>query len=348
MSHELEMNALGGANMAWADTPPWHGMGQQLDSKASAKTWMKAANLDWTVTKQPMFATLPNGENINVLGKGGNEYSVLVRDRGTKTFEQTDVFGPVGPEWVPVQNDEVFSFMERFCKAGKMKMETCGSLKGGTEIWALAKFRDDFDIIPGDQMKGYLLFHSAHVWGKGNQVRLTPIRVVCNNTLTMAIGRGSGSKAQFRMPHTRAFDDEVQKSAERALGLADEQIKKLQEVATILSKAEAPPEKVHEFIARIYQPKLIDNMKANNDTTPIHTNFTPTSENVWDAINFAPGHDLKGSKGSWWGAFNGVTYHEDHMRISYQDATNVLGSTWFGAGAARKDKALELAMEYAN
>ena len=347
MAHELEINADGSANMIWADTPCWHGLGTEMDPKKGAVEWMKAANLDWDVVKQPMFASLPNGENINVLGKNGGEYSVLVRDKGKNTFDQDDVFGPVGPEWVPVQNSEVFQFMERFCKAGKMQMETCGALKGGTEIWALAKFRDDFDIIPGDPMKGYLLFHSAHVWGKGNQVRLTPIRVVCNNTLTMAIGSSGRKAGGFRMPHTKAFDSEVQASAEMALGLADEQIKQLQEAAAILSKTKATPEKVHEFIAKLYQPKLIPDMLAANDTNPIHTSFSPSSENVWEAINRAPGHDLYGSKGTWWGAFNGVTYHEDHMRISYTDQSNVLGSTWFGAGARRKDAALDLAMEYA-
>lgn len=347
MAHELEMNADGSANMVWASTPCWHGLGTEMDPKKGAIEWMKAANLDWTVEKHPMFTTLPNGENHTVLGKNGGEYSVLVRDKGTNQFEQEDIFGPVGPEWVPVQNSEVFQFMERFCKAGKMKMETCGALKGGTEIWALAKFRDDFDVIPGDPMKGYLLFHSAHVWGKGNQVRLTPVRVVCNNTLTMAIGSGGRKAGGFRMPHTKAFDSEVQDSAELALGLADEQINQLKETASVLSKAKASPEQVHEFIAKLYQPKLIPTLKAANDTTPIHTNFSPTSENVWAAINHAPGHDMKGSKGTWWGALNGVTYHEDHMRISYSDQSNVLGSTWFGSGARRKDVAMDLAMEYA-
>ena len=115
MAHELEV-VDGMANMVWADTPCWHGLGSQMDPKEGALAWMKAANLDWEVVRQPMFTTLPNKKNHTVLGRGGEEYGVLVRERGTGKYEPEDVFGPVGPDWVPTQNEEVFTFMEKFWK----------------------------------------------------------------------------------------------------------------------------------------------------------------------------------------------------------------------------------------
>ena len=348
MSHELEINADGTANMIWTNEVPWHGLGTQMDPAAGAIEWMKAANLDWNVVKTPMFTTLPNGQTHTVVGKKGNEYSTLVRDHGTNEFAPEDVFGVVGPEWIPVQNSEVFSFMDKFCNAGNMTMETCGALKGGTEIWALARFADDFDVVKGDAIKGYLLFHSAHVWGKGNQIRLTPVRVVCNNTLTMAIG-GNGRKAgtQYRMPHVRAFDAEVQQTAEIALGLASAQMEEFKEVSQFLASTPAKTEQVQEMIAKIYHPKQFAQFVEDKSKEPVETLFTHTTEGVWEAVNLAPGADLRGSKGSWWGALNGVTYFEDHMRHSLTDQSNVLGSAWFGAGAKRKTDAMALAMEYA-
>jgi|TARA_Y100000034_G_C6901063_1_gene416775 phage/plasmid-like protein (TIGR03299 family) len=339
MSHEIE-----NANMAWISEKPWHGLGTEMEPGMPALKWMKTAGLDWEVVRQPMFTQLPNGENVVVSGKRDSEYGVLIRDHGNGKFDPVDdVFGPVGPEWVPVQNKEVFEFVDKFCKAGSMTMETCGSLKGGTEIWVLARFADDFDIVKGDQMKGYLLYHSAHVWGKGNQVRLTPIRVVCNNTLTMAIGASGKKKGTaFRMPHVRAFDADVQRAAEQALGLAGDQLATFKEMAQHLSKKKATADDIMEFVARVYQPKK--ELAANEQLVD---NLTPSSESVLEAIQMAPGADLKGSRGTWWGAFNGVTYFEDHMRISYQDSTNILASTWFGGGARRKELALEYAMEYA-
>lgn len=343
MSHELEIeNGL--ANMVWADTPCWHGLGTQMDPKEGALAWMKAANLNWEVVRQPMFTTLPNGENATVLGRTGEEYSVLVRDHGNNKFAPEDVFGPAGPDWVPTQNEEVFTFMEKFCKAGNMKMETCGALKGGTEIWALAKYRDNFEIVKGDAAKGYLLFHNAFIWGKSNSLRNTVTRVVCNNTLTAALRAGGGS---FRMPHVRAFDGEVQQAAETALGIANDQTSQLQESAAFLAGKKASDEKVQEFVARVYQPKTLEERKSQNDNSPLMDSFTPTSTNTWEAIKFAPGAELASAKGTWWGAYNGVTYQEDHMRYFHTDETNVIGSALLGGGARRKEQALELALEYA-
>jgi phage/plasmid-like protein (TIGR03299 family) len=343
MAHELEM-VNGQANMVWADTPCWHGLGTQMDPKDGALAWMKAANLDWKVERRPMETTLPNGQRHVVQGKNNDDYGVLVRDHGTGKFAPEDVFGPIGPEWEPVQNQQVFEFMEKFCKAGKMKMETCGALKGGTELWALAKY-NEFEFAKGDTAIGYILFHSAHIWGKSNQIRNTATRVVCNNTLAAALGEGKNNA--FRMPHVRAFDAEVQQAAETAIVVAHEQNKRLQEKAQFLSKKKAKPEQVQEFIARVFQPKLIAERKATNDTTPIMDRFTPSSQNTWDAITFAPGAELQSAKGTWWGAYNGVTYHEDHMRFFHNDETNVIGSALIGAGARRKEQALEMALEYA-
>ena len=346
MSHELEI-VDGIAAMVWTKEKPWHGLGIEMDPKAGAHEWMKSAQLDWDVIKIPTTVTLPNGATLDVLGAKGTPYSTLVRDHGNSKFAQEDVFGPVGPEWEPVQNSEVFDFLHRFTKSGKMTMETCGSLKGGTEIWALIKFADNFEIAKGDEMTGYLLFHSCHVWGKGNVIKLTPVRVVCNNTLAMSLRDGNTS---FRMPHTRAFDDEVQKSAIQALGLANDQMDTFKAVAEVLSTTRAKDEDVQEFIASIYQPKKLAELRAENDNlqmAPASDIFTPTSENVWEAIHLAPGADLKSSKGTWWGAFNGVTYMEDHLKISFKDPGNVLQSAWFGGGAKRKEQALDMALVYA-
>jgi len=343
MSHELEMNADGTANMIWTDEVPWHGLGMEMDPKKGAIAWMKAANLDWTISKQPMFTELPNGEHVVVEGKRGDNLGVLVRDWGTGEFDQeADVFGPAGPEWVPVQNEEVFTFMEKFCDAGHVEMHTCGSLKGGTEIWALCKYRSDFEIIPGEVMKGFLLFHSPHVWGKAASLRNTLTRVVCNNTLEVAM-KGN----RFSMPHIQAFDQEVQTAAEEAVGLANAQTEEFAEAVQFLAKKRAKRETVQEFLCQIYQPKLLLQRELDNDNTPLMDDFNPSTEAAWDAIQFAPGHALKTAEGTWWGAFNGVTYYEDHLRISHQDDSNILHSAWFGSGSRRKAKAMVLATEYA-
>jgi acyl carrier protein len=110
----------------------------------------------------------------------------------------------------------------------------------------------------------------------------------------------------------------------------------------------ASPDEVQEMIARVYQPELLAERQKTGDTSPLMGEFGPRAENVWQAISFAPGAELETAKGTWWGAFNAVTYMEDHMRESSTgDRSNILSSAWLGGGARRKQEALRLCTEYA-
>ena len=171
-----------------------------------------AAGLDWTVSKRHLFThSEPNVENSNEVIPV-NDYYVLVRDSDNKTF------GPCGPKFVPSQNADAFKFFEKFTSVGDMSMDTAGALKGGEQVWGLAKINDGFTLPGDDRVLGYLLVSVSHKWGKSNEIRFTPIRVVCNNTLTYALA--DKTRPSFKMPHLKALDTEVFKSAEEALGIA--------------------------------------------------------------------------------------------------------------------------------
>ena len=134
----------------------------------------------------------------------------------------------------------------------------------------------------------------------------------------------------------------MQDTAIEAMGLAQHQMEQFGEAVETLSSKKYNADTLEEFIGRIY----CKGIKAGDKD--IREQFTPSAETVLEAISLAPGADLKGSKGTWWGALNGVTYHEDHMRMSYVgDGSNALRSAWFGSGAKLKDKAVTLALEYA-
>ena len=99
---------------------------------------------------------------------------VLVRDSDNKPL------GPVGPKFIPTQNSEAFEFFDKFASAGKIKMETAGSLRQGRQIWGLAKMQEGFTVAGKDRVEGYMLVAVSHEWGRANEIRFTPIRVVCN------------------------------------------------------------------------------------------------------------------------------------------------------------------------
>ena len=131
----------------------------------------EAAKLDWTVSKRPSYTLdAPEwGEDVGLI-QAENTFHI-VRD------SDNQVLSHCGRDYIPIQNEQVFEFFKRFTEAGAMTMETAGSLKGGKEIWGLAKISEDFELIGGDEIKGYLLINQPHIVGKSMTIKLTPIRL---------------------------------------------------------------------------------------------------------------------------------------------------------------------------
>ena len=331
MAHNIE-------TMAWTGDKPWHGLGIEVAPDLTPEEMLKAAQLEWTVTKRPAYTlTDPQWhEDVGVMQADGHHF--ITRDSDNR------ILSHCGDDYIPIQNEDIFKFFKKFPQAGHMTMDTAGSLRDGAEIWGLAKIAADFKLAGGDEVKGYLLINQPHVAGKAMTIKFTPIRVVCNNTLTMALADGG---AAFRMPHIKEFDTSVQSAAEEALGLSERRVKEFQEQAEFLASKQFKSESLMNYIAELYQPSiLVEKAKAANDDFIIQEHFNKTSELVLSSVDLSPGASMKSAKGTWWGALNGATYVEDHQRRSTA-VGNSLHSAWFGAAANRKAKALNKALEYA-
>ena len=341
MAHNVE-------TMAWANDVPWHGLGVQVDNDLTPLQIQEAAQLDWTVSKRPSYTLdAPEwSEDVGIMQTPNTFH--IVRD------SDNTVLSHCGRDYIPIQNEDVFKFFKRFTEAGHMTMETAGSLKNGGEIWGLAKISEDFELAGDDLIKGYLLINQPHIVGKSMTIKLTPIRVVCNNTLTMAL-QDSGT-ASFRMPHVREFGTDVIQAAEEALGLSAQAMTEFRTNSTLLSKTKAKHSDVLDYVAEIYQPQMIaeyrneqllrESGKAIGEQAPLIEKLNKFPSLVVDALEQSPGANLKSARGTWWGALNAVTYVEDHLRES-QTEGNALHSAWFGAAANRKSKALSLALQRA-
>jgi len=340
MAHNIE-------TMAWAGDIPWHGLGVEVDSTLTPLKMLETAELDWTVSKRPSYTIdSPSWSDDVGLIQAEDTYHI-VRD------SDNTILSHCGKNYIPIQNEDVFKFFKRFTEAGHMTMETAGSLRNGKEIWGLAKISSDFELAGGDKIGGYLLINQPHVAGKSMTIKLTPIRVVCNNTLTLALEAGGN---QFRMPHVREFGDDVIQTAEEALGLSETKMQEFQQYATTLSKAKAKHSDVIDYVAEIYQPdmlmqykleqKLRSEGKAVGIQEPLAEKLNKFPALAMEGYYNSPGANLKSAKDTWWGAFNAVTYVEDHLRSS-QVKGNALHSAWFGAGANRKAKALDMALSRA-
>ena len=319
MSHEVEI-IDGQAQMAYAGELPWHGLGTKVASDLAPSQIMQQAGLDWSVEKE----TMTTASGVEIVGK-----KALVRSSDNKVLDV------VGDNWNPVQNSEAFEFFSEYCLAGDMEMHTAGSLKGGQMVWALAKVKESFDILGGDQVDSYLLFSNPHKYGKAIDVRFTPIRVVCNNTLSMSLGQNVANSVSLN--HRTAFNPE---SVKQTMGIAHEKFAQYKETCEFLASKKFNMNSLiqyyNEIFPRTYQGKQEVNVKDYND-------LTNNAQKAFSFLETQPG--AKFGEGSWWSALNSVTYLTDHKMG--READSRLTSAWFGANQTRKVKAVEKAVEFA-
>ncbi len=312
MSHEIEM-VNGVAQMAYAGELPWHGLGQQVSDDVTTDGMMKAAGLDWSVTKQPMYYMDDLGEMGEVPGK-----SALVRSSDNKVMDI------VGQDWNPVQNAEAFEFFREFVDTGDMQMHTAGSLKDGKMVWALAKVNDGFTIKTAqgeDSVESYLLFSNPHQYGKSIDVRFTPIRVVCNNTLTLSLNQNVDQ--YVRMGHQRPFNAE---DAMATLGMAHKKLETYKEAAEYLCQKSYTTDDMLNYFNQVF-PSASD--RDSNK-----------SREAQEVMHTQAGAAL--GEGTFWQLFNTVTYMTDHTLGRNSDTR--LQSSWYGQNQNVKKKALELAV----
>lgn len=314
-------NVLQIETTASVGTSPW-GVGEIVPADLSPRQMMEKAGCDWRVEKVPTFAEF-KGERVPT----GME--ALVRDSDSKVLTQ------VGGNWEPCQNETAFEFFNEYCIEGGMTMDTAGSLKGGKMVWALAKVNESFETVRGDQVDSYLLFSNPHEYGKSIDIRFTPIRVSCMNTLAMALkGRAiTGAK----LNHRRAFDAEHVKVT---LGLAHEKFNEYKELSQYLAGKRFTPESLiqyyNEVFPRTYQGKkeiIVDR----------YDDLTTNAKKAYDVLETQPGAEF--ARGSWWQALNSVTYLTDHEMGRSADTR--MTSAWFGSNQTRKQVAVSKAIEFA-
>lgn len=321
MSHELE-TINGQVAMAYAGELPWHGLGTAIPADLTPAQVLEAAHLDWKVVSRQLYFDR-GGQRVKV----GNK--ALVRDVDGK------VLTVISKGWNPVQNDEAFQFFHDLVMAGRMEMHTAGSLCGGKKVWALAKINEAFDLrvngrVTHDKVEGFLLLTNPHEYGKSLDARFTSVRVVCNNTHCLATSeRGAGSVS---LDHRRAFDPE---KLQQMLGVAHLGMDTYKEQAQFLAAKRYTEEKLKEFFTDVF-PHCNEQEKASGS-------LSAAAKKALDIVETQPGAEV--APGTYWNAFNAVTYLCDHVVGRNEDTR--LTSSWYGYNRGRKDRAMAKALELA-
>lgn len=318
MSHEVD-------TMAYAGEVPWHGLGKRVHHDLTPVQMMKEAGLDWEVgTFSPQYRV--NGKWYTDHGR-----RVLVR-KDRPEF----VLSAVGRDWEPLQNADAFEFFCSMVAEGDAEMHTAGCLRGGKNVWVLAKLKKSFEMLGGDVTEPYLLFSSPHEYGRSVVIKLTLIRTVCWNTLSLGLAQKSSH--EIRITHRKKFDPE---EAKKLFGMADKYLNEYREKVQFLSSKTFEREKVIEFFKTVIPTRSKKDMHGQAKT-------------MLECLETQPGADF--GRGTWWQAFNAVTFVMDHRRshevdrpdkVAEEDRGTHLEESWFGWREQKKELALDLAMEYA-
>ena len=232
--------------MFYVRETPWHGLGTKVMEAPASEEALKIAGLDWKVLQEPIYT----------MGKEQIEgFKVNVRDTDRR------VLGVVSDRYKIVQNQEAFSFTDELLGEG-VRYETAGSLQNGRKVWLLARMPHEY-IISGERITPYLVFFNSHDGSGAIKAALTPIRVVCQNTLNLAL---STAKRSWSMIHTGNIQGKIQEARD-TLFLAEKYMDSLGKEFESLRKKKLSERQVQEYIEILLPiedgstPQQIRNMK---------------------------------------------------------------------------------------
>lgn len=321
MAHELE-------NMFYMGDAPWHQLGTKVDKAPTVEEAIKLAGLDWTVSLKPLFM----GDQRQV------EAFATVRD------SDNSILGVVGPEYKPLQNAKAFDFFNPFIQSQQATFETAGSLRDGKRIWILAKInREDSVIVPqsDDRVMKYLLLSNSHDGTLAIRVGFTPIRVVCNNTLTLA--HNTGASRLIKLKH-RGKVEETLKAVQEVINLADKSFEATAEQYRLLASKQIDLKTLEQYVKIVFAQKKSENAIHVERAQP--ENDSRVLNKIVPLFERGRGNDMAGVKGTFWAAYNSIAEHVQYERGN-QNTTSAsrLDATWFGTGAALNKRALDTALE---
>lgn len=337
MSHEIDMSN-DRENMVYRGATPWHKLGTQFTGDETFDEWRVAAGFGWEAQARALAykATHVAGHEIDV---PLDSHKVLVRS------DTENVLGVVGKDYKVVQPSQVLEFFRdiAFASDGRYEMETAGCLFDGRRVWALAKTKHEIRVGGNDIIKPYILLGTSFDGTTSTFASYTSVRVVCHNTLSMAVGLGA-TNADIRITHAQTFDENAVKAA---LGLIESAegstIERFAETADVLSQRTVDDKDMFTYFAELYGPKReegqsVDDLKVSDFTSSQKRNI----DQLMRLFKGGPGSDLESANGTAWGLVNAVTRFEDHSRG--KDGVRRLQSSGFGAGKRRKIAAVDSAM----
>lgn len=310
--------------MAYVGETPWHGLGNVLPEKQPIEVWQDKAGMAWSIESAP----------VNFMAHAVGNLSTIHAFPDQKVLYRSDSKEPlsvVSNRYQVVQPREVLEFYRDLSEIAGYELETAGVLKGGKKFWALAKTGQSTTLKGSDAVNGYLLLATSCDGSLATTATPTTIRVVCNNTLSIAI---KGATAAVKVGHRSQFDAQAVK---RQLGVAVSQWDSFMYNMKVLSERKVKTHESMNYFLRV----ICDTKPAGNDSGGlINERALKKVQNLYEGAG--KGSDLDSAKGTAWGLLNAVTEYVDHERRA-RNVDNRMDSAWFGLKQRALDQALLLA-----
>jgi phage/plasmid-like protein (TIGR03299 family) len=293
--------------MAYVGETPWHGLGNKLTRGASRETWKVESGLDFHVHKVPVMFSIDG-----VMHQHDSRH-VLVRD------DTNSALGIVSDGYRVVQTEEVIGFFDDLCSKNGFELETAGSLNGGKRVWAMCKVAEGVKIIGNDIVNPYVLMTTSFDGSLATTAKITAIRVVCNNTLTLATTKRAEGGV-IRVPHSATFDA---KQAKIDLGIIDHEWKRFTDQAMMMAEIEMDGYDAHEVLMSVLSDEDDEDAEIKLVEKPAYKRIMNLFAGAAIGSELTQGRTL-------WQFVNSVTQFVDHERGASRDAR--LRNAWFGQG----------------
>ena len=319
----------GFAEMAYVGAVPWHGLGQELTVNAPIETWVQQAGMEWKIKRGVVRYATARGDDLESIGLMDlPDQHVLFRSDTKKPL------GVVSSKYQVVQPSEVLEFFRDLTEANGYALNTAGTLFDGRKFWALASIGESACVVGDDKVEGFLLLSSSCDGTLATTARFTTVRVVCNNTLGMAL-KGA-AKHEVIVRHSTAFDAE---EAKKNLGLARDGFGAFLKASRQLAAKSVSKTAAADFVEKLLRDTKMITAQDISKSTP----YT----RILELFNTsAMGGTLISAEGTAWGMVNAVTEYVDHYAKASNDS-NRIASAWFGRGDALKTQAFEQALALA-
>ncbi|WP_028208848.1 DUF932 domain-containing protein [Paraburkholderia nodosa] len=313
-------------SMAYVNETPWHGLGQKLAPRQPIEVWQKQSGMDWDIESAEVRYVSGGSSNLGSI-HAFPEQRVLFRS-DTKA-----ALSVVSSRYQVVQPREILEFYRDLTEVGGFELETAGVLRDGKKLWALARTGQSAVLKGRDEVRGYLLLATACDGTLATTAQFTSIRVVCNNTLQIALGDSAGA---VKVGHRSQFDAQAVK---RQLGIAVSSWDGFMARMRALSER-----KVNDTVAEKFFQRVLT-YPSSGQSMPVPV----TNDRAIKAVHElyagrGKGATLPSASGTAWGLVNSITEFVDHSRRARSE-DHRRDAAWFGAGATLKEKAWNEALK---